>query len=127
MTHTIGPDSPLYSLSPRELLAARLELIFSVEAVVEPSGNTTQVGGETRNSSFSLVLPVTRCVQALTSFTPDEILWGCRFEPCTAYSAQQNLFSVDVRRLNHVSLDLATPRLAASQMENSLENISTVS
>ena len=45
VTHTIGPDSPLYSLSPRELLAARLELIFSVEAVVEPSGNTTQVGG----------------------------------------------------------------------------------
>ena len=46
VTHTIGPDSPLYSLSPRELLAARLEFIFSVEAVVEPSGNTTQVGGK---------------------------------------------------------------------------------
>jgi hypothetical protein len=94
VSHTIDSDSPLYSMTPVELLSSKMEFIFSMEAVVEPSGNTTQ---------------------AITSFLCDEILWGCRFENCVEWDEGEGVFKVDVGRINQVARD-HTPRMSAGEL-----------
>ena len=68
-----------------------------MEAVVEPSGNTCQV---------------------LTSYLPDEILWGWTFQPTTEYDRAANCFNVDMKKINSVSRDGHTPRLSAREIVN---------
>ena len=94
VSHTLDIDSPLYEMTPEELLASRMEFIFCMEAVVEPSGNTTQ---------------------ARTSFLPDEILWGCRFDSCVEFEEVEGLFKADVRKINQVAVD-ETPRVSAMKL-----------
>ena len=96
VSHTIDSDSPLYSMTPAYLLASKMEFIFSMEAVVEPSGNTTQ---------------------AITSFLCDEILWGCRFDSCVEWDEGEGLFKVDVGRINQVARD-HTPWISAKELGN---------
>ena len=64
---------------------------------MEPSGNTTQ---------------------ARTSFLPDEILWGYRFDSCVKWQEEEEVFKMDVRRINQVVAD-GTPRVSAKEMSNS--------
>ena len=68
--HPIDQDSPFYCLHPSELASMDLELVVTMEAVVEPSGNTTI---------------------ALSSYTPDELIWGWRFESCVDYDRASRL------------------------------------
>jgi len=98
ITHTIDQDSPLYNLSPGDLLNSKIEYVVTLEGVVEPSGNTTQ---------------------ARTSYLPDEILWGYHFRNCVTYAKKENVYAVDLSKLNSVTAD-DTPRLSAKQLnENS--------
>ena len=99
VSHTIDSDSPLYALSPAELLASKMEFIFSMEAVVEPSGNTTQ---------------------ATTSFLPDEILWGWRFDSCVEWEERDREYTVDMGRINQVVRD-QTPRVSAQELDNKIQ------
>ena len=92
VSHVITEDSPLYSLDPITLLNTDLEIILVMEAVVEPSGNTTQ---------------------ALTSYLPDEILWGCTFQSTTDYDRTTRSFNVDIKKINSVSKENYTPRRSA--------------
>ena len=92
VSHVITEDSPLYSLDPITLLNTDLEIILVMEAVVEPSGNTTQ---------------------ALTSYLPDEILWGCTFQSTTDYDRTTRSFNVDIKKMNSVSKESYTPRTSA--------------
>ena len=92
VSHIITEDSPLYSLDPLALLNADLEIVLVMEAVVEPSGNTTQ---------------------ALTSYLPDEILWGCTFQSTTDYDRTTRSFNVDIKKINSVSKESYTPRRSA--------------
>ena len=64
---------------------------------MEPSGNTTQ---------------------ARTSFLPDEILWGCRFDSCVEWQEDEGVFKVDVGRINQVVAD-GTPRVSAKELVDS--------
>ena len=98
VTHVITEDSPLYAMDPRTLLHADLEIILAMEAVVEPSGNTTQV---------------------LTSYLPDEILWGWTFQSNTEYDRAAACFRVDVNKINSVAREDYTPRVSAREMRDS--------
>ena len=95
VTHVITEDSPLYSMDPLTLLHSQLEIILVMEAVVEPSGNTTQV---------------------LTSFLADEILWGWTFQPTAEYDRASGCFTVDINKVNNVTRDSHTPRMSAREM-----------
>ncbi|VDM58800.1 unnamed protein product [Angiostrongylus costaricensis] len=53
--HVIDESSPLHGLTKESLLSAEVELIMTVECIVEPTGMTFQTG---------------------TSFLPNETLWG---------------------------------------------------
>ena len=69
VSHTISKDSPLYSMSPEDLLSSKIEIILTMEGIVEPSGNTTQ---------------------ARTSYLADEVLWGFRFVNSVEYDSGFN-------------------------------------
>ena len=62
--HPIDKESPFYDIHPADLSTMDMELLVFMEAVVEPSGNTTI---------------------ALSSYLMDEIAWGWRFEPCVEF------------------------------------------
>lgn len=57
--HVIDENSPLYDYSADDLATARFEIIAIMEGVVPSTGSTTQ---------------------ARTSYLPNEILWGHRFD-----------------------------------------------
>ena len=84
VAHKIDKNSPLYNLGPKELLAAKFEMVVTLEGIVEPTGNS---------------------VQARTSYLPNELLWGHRYYPLsnksTCTEAVEFINFHDVRCLFH--------------------------
>jgi hypothetical protein len=74
VSHTISKDSPLYEMSPEDLISRKIEIILTMEGIVEPSGNTTQ---------------------ARTSYLADEVLWGFRFVNSVEYDEKEGVYKVD--------------------------------
>ncbi|XP_023326137.1 G protein-activated inward rectifier potassium channel 2 isoform X2 [Eurytemora carolleeae] len=94
--HTIDRNSPLYNITPAQLLQSKVELLITLEGIVEQSGNT---------------------VQARTSFLPSEILWGHTFTNCVTFANKEGVYLVDHSKMDGVQAD-ETPRLSAKQLEN---------
>ncbi|KAK5866731.1 hypothetical protein PBY51_011284 [Eleginops maclovinus] len=93
ISHTMERGSPLYELSPHTLSTEDLEIIVILEGVVETTGIT---------------------MQARTSYTPEEILWGRRFVSvmteedgryCVNYSKFGNTVPVRMSSLSAKELD----------------------
>ncbi|XP_038561601.1 potassium inwardly rectifying channel subfamily J member 11, like [Micropterus salmoides] len=93
ISHTIERGSPLYELSAQSLASEDLEIIVVLEGVVETTGIT---------------------MQARTSYTPEEILWGRRFVSimteedgryCVNYSKFGNTVPVRMSSLSAKELD----------------------
>ncbi|XP_049431186.1 potassium inwardly rectifying channel subfamily J member 11, like [Epinephelus fuscoguttatus] len=93
ISHTMERGSPLYELSAQSLASEDLEIIVILEGVVETTGIT---------------------MQARTSYTPEEILWGRRFVSiiteedgryCVDYSKFGNTVPVRMASLSAKELD----------------------
>ncbi|XP_041795036.1 potassium inwardly rectifying channel subfamily J member 11, like [Chelmon rostratus] len=93
ISHTMERGSPLYELSAQSLASEELEIIVILEGVVETTGIT---------------------MQARTSYTPEEILWGRRFVSimteedgryCVDYSKFGNTVPVRMSSLSAKELD----------------------
>ncbi|XP_030282360.1 potassium inwardly rectifying channel subfamily J member 11, like [Sparus aurata] len=93
ISHTMERGSPLYELSAQSLSSEDLEIIVVLEGVVETTGIT---------------------MQARTSYTPEEILWGRRFVSimteedgryCVDYSKFGNTVPVRMSSLSSKELD----------------------
>uniref|UniRef100_A0A3Q1ERJ3 Potassium inwardly rectifying channel subfamily J member 11, like n=1 Tax=Acanthochromis polyacanthus TaxID=80966 RepID=A0A3Q1ERJ3_9TELE len=93
ISHTMERGSPLYELSAQSLASDDLEIIVILEGVVETTGIT---------------------MQARTSYTPEEILWGRRFVSiiteedgryCVDYSKFGNTVPVRMSSLSAKELD----------------------
>lgn len=82
-------------ISITDILAARFELVVTLEGIVEPTGNS---------------------VQARSSFLPNEILWGHRYQNMMSYNKKKGVYLVDCSNLNAVVQD-DTPRVSAKQTE----------
>jgi len=95
VSHTIDSSSPLYEVSPSQLLHSKMELLVTLEGIVEPSGSTTQ---------------------ARTSYLPTEILWGHSFVNCVTYANKEGVYLIDHSKLNGVVAD-ETPRVSAKKLE----------
>jgi hypothetical protein len=94
--HTIDPSSPLYNISPAQLNQSKVELLVTLEGIVEQTGNT---------------------MMARTSFLPSEILWGHTFASCVTYANKEGVYLVDHSRMDEVQAD-ETPRLSAKQIQD---------
>ncbi|CAB0032253.1 unnamed protein product [Trichogramma brassicae] len=74
VVHKIDADSPLYNWSAEDMLAERFEIVVILEGTIESTGQTTQ---------------------ARSSYLPQELLWGHRFEPVVSYSKERQGYEVD--------------------------------
>ncbi|XP_076680340.1 uncharacterized protein LOC143375276 isoform X3 [Andrena cerasifolii] len=79
IVHKINADSPLYNMSAEDMLTERFEVVAILEGTIESTGQTTQ---------------------ARSSYLPQEILWGHRFEPMVTYSKERQGYEVDYSLFN---------------------------
>ena len=87
-------------MGPRDILTSKFELIVTIEGVVEPTGNT---------------------VMARTSYLPNEILWGFRYENMVSYSKKQGVYLVDCSNMNAVVRDEETPSVSRKEIVDQQE------
>jgi len=96
VAHKIDKDSPLYKISPRDLQTTMFEIILTLEGTTPETGNT---------------------VQTRTSYLPQEILWGQRFEhTCVAYDKELSKYAISYNMINRFVPDM-TPRLSAQALD----------
>jgi len=74
IVHVIDETSPFYTMSAADLAKERFELLLVLEGT-----------NETSNMTF----------QARTSYLPNEILWGHRFEQMQIYRKDRNKFEIN--------------------------------
>ena len=70
-------------------------MVVTLEGIVEPTGNS---------------------VQARSSYLPNEILWGHRYQNMMSYNKKKGIYTVDCSNLNAVMQD-DTPRISAKQAD----------
>ncbi|XP_012944008.2 ATP-sensitive inward rectifier potassium channel 12 [Aplysia californica] len=97
LRHKITPDSVLYTLTPEDLLYDKFELIIFLEGTIESTGEM---------------------VQARTSYTSKEILWGHRFARVEEYDEKNDKWCMDFVKFNNV-VPSKTPRCSAKQFDES--------
>ncbi|XP_036432363.1 potassium inwardly rectifying channel subfamily J member 11, like [Colossoma macropomum] len=93
ISHTIERGSPLYEVSAQSLPNEDLEIIVILEGVVETTGIT---------------------MQARTSYTPDEILWGRRF--VSIMTEEDGRYSVDYSKFGN-TVPVRMPALSAKELD----------
>ncbi|KAK3781081.1 hypothetical protein RRG08_010091 [Elysia crispata] len=94
LRHKITPQSPLYTLTPEDLLYDKFELVVLLEGTIESTGEM---------------------VQARTSFTSREILWAHRFTRLEEYDEKTDRWFMDFVRFNNV-VPSKTPRCSAKDL-----------
>ncbi|XP_072291798.1 potassium inwardly rectifying channel subfamily J member 11, like [Eucyclogobius newberryi] len=93
ISHTIDRGSPLYEMSQHSLPTEDLEIIVILEGVVETTGIT---------------------MQARTSYTPDEILWGRRF--VSIITEEDGRYCVDYSKFGN-TVPIRMPSLSAKDLD----------
>ncbi|KAK8380368.1 hypothetical protein O3P69_016752 [Scylla paramamosain] len=92
--HKINENSPLFDLSAHDLLREKFEIVVILEGVIESTGMTTQ---------------------ARSSYLPNEILWGYRFEPLVTFNKELGEYAVDYSLFNNV-YQVNTPLYSAREL-----------
>jgi len=99
IVHVIDADSPFYDISAADLAKERFELLVVMEGT-----------NETSNMTF----------QARTSYLPQEILWGHRFEQMLLYRRDHNKFQVNFSAF-HSTYEVDTPLCSARHLDEFLK------
>eukprot|EP00090_Calanus_glacialis_P030198 TRINITY_DN4864_c0_g1_i2.p1 TRINITY_DN4864_c0_g1~~TRINITY_DN4864_c0_g1_i2.p1 ORF type:complete len:453 (+),score=72.15 TRINITY_DN4864_c0_g1_i2:111-1469(+) len=94
IVHIIDENSPFYEMSEADFVSEGFEIILVMEGM-----------NETSNMIF----------QARTSYLPNEILWGHRFEPMQLYRKDNNKFEINFSAF-HSTYEVDTPLYSARQM-----------
>nr|XP_012224303.1 PREDICTED: uncharacterized protein LOC105673332 isoform X3 [Linepithema humile] len=77
--HRINESSPFHNMSAEDMLTERFEVVLILEGTIESTGQTTQ---------------------ARSSYLPQEILWGHRFDAMVSYSKERQGYEVDYSLFN---------------------------
>lgn len=96
--HVIDEKSPLYSISAADLLVGKFEILAVFEGVIESTGQQ---------------------VQARTSYTESDILWGHRFIQMVNSDSKNNVYDVDFSKLCETER-IDTPLCSASEFRSML-------
>ncbi|KAH9502908.1 Inward rectifier potassium channel irk-1 [Bulinus truncatus] len=94
LCHKINTNSPLYSLNPQELHLNHFELILFLQGTIESTGEM---------------------LQARTSYTNEEVLWGFRFLQLEEYNDKDGSWYINFDQFNKVEKCL-TPDVSAQQL-----------
>jgi len=95
IVHVIDENSPFYSMSAAELARERFELLLIMEGT-----------NETSNMTF----------QARTSYLPNEILWGHRFEQMQIHRKDRNKFEINFSAF-HSTYEVDTISCSARELD----------
>jgi len=96
LSHRIDEASPLWSVSPTDLVTEKFEIILTMEGTTPETGNNIQVR---------------------TSYLPSEILWGYKFEhSCVMFNKELGKYEVKFDTLNTIVKD-NTPCLSAKSYD----------
>ena len=82
MVHRINESSPLWHMSPEDLILAKFEIIVVLEGTIEHTGMTAQFR---------------------TSYLPSEILWGNHLAPLLTYQKQNGKYEIDFTLFHNVT------------------------
>lgn len=117
IVHRIDEESPFYDWSAEDMLSEKFEVVVILEGTIESTGQSTQ---------------------ARSSYVPQEILWGHRFESIVSYCKEREGYEVDYSLFNSTR-QIDTPLCSAKdlaefykfqgdrqQTENSGELINTI-
>ncbi|CAF2079845.1 unnamed protein product [Rotaria magnacalcarata] len=97
--HRIDSKSPLWLMDKKKLEKGEFEILVVFEGIIESTGLTTQ---------------------ARTSYTPNEIIWGARFNPIIRFDPLTH-FTVDFSKFNSITPDRRTKDCSAKQLQNESE------
>ena len=100
--HRITEDSPFWELSAEDLQKEKFELVVVLEGIVESTGMTTQ---------------------ARTSYIPEEIIWGHRFEKLVTFQKENSQYLIDYSRF-HSTVSIDIPRCSAKDLEEMRQRFS---
>ncbi|XP_053613488.1 G protein-activated inward rectifier potassium channel 4-like [Plodia interpunctella] len=100
VVHVIDSLSPLYNLSAADLFGGKLEILVVFEGVIESTGQP---------------------VQARSSYTEVDIIWGHRFVSMVEID-DKNQFFVDFSKLNETE-QVDTPLCSSSEYESVISSI----
>ncbi|XP_020300461.1 uncharacterized protein LOC109864053 isoform X2 [Pseudomyrmex gracilis] len=92
--HRINESSPFYTMSAEDMLTERFEVVLILEGTIESTGQTTQ---------------------ARSSYLPQEILWGHRFDPMVSYSKERQGYEVDYSLFNSTT-QVDTPLCSGKEL-----------
>jgi potassium inwardly-rectifying channel subfamily J, other len=92
--HKIDENSPLYKMDKQNILKEKFEILVVLEGIIESTGMVTQ---------------------AKTSYMPEEIIWGSRFERMIHFGIQH--YIVDYSKFHNIIKDDVTPDCSAKQLQ----------
>jgi len=96
LSHRIDEASPLWSVSPTDLITEKFEIILTMEGTTPETGNNIQIR---------------------TSYLPSEILWGYKFEhSCVKFNRDLGKYEVKFDTLNTIIKD-STPCMSPKSYE----------
>ncbi|XP_072929528.1 G protein-activated inward rectifier potassium channel 4-like [Epargyreus clarus] len=101
IVHLINQSSPLYGISAADLLCRRIEILVVFEGIIESTGQP---------------------VQARSSYTEHDILWGHRFLPMVGYNVDKLMYVVDFSKLSEIT-QVDTPLCSAKEYDSLLSTI----
>lgn len=104
IVHKIDENSPLYNISAKNMLELDLEILVVFEGIIESTGQT---------------------VQAISSYTTQEILWGRRFSQSVYYDKRKHGFVENFGKFNE-SYSVNTPLCRPSDLERYNEKRKTL-
>jgi potassium inwardly-rectifying channel subfamily J len=93
--HRIDSRSPLYQMDKQAILKGKFEILLVLEGIIEPTGMITQ---------------------AITSYMPQEIVWGARFQRMIHFN--QQYYNVDYSKFNSIYNDNFTTTISAKQIHH---------
>jgi potassium inwardly-rectifying channel subfamily J len=99
IVHVIDKDSPFYDMSAADMARERFELLMVMEGTNEISSMT---------------------FQSRSSYLPNEIKWGQRFEQMLLYRKDQNKYQVNFSAF-HSMYDVETPLCSARELDRFLQ------
>lgn len=96
VVHIINDDSPFYNFSPKMMRQQMFEIVVIFEGTIESTGQS---------------------VFAKTSFLPNEILWGYRFENMVKFNEDLQLYEADYRKFDKMNKEIFTPAISAQEID----------
>ncbi|KAG6442557.1 hypothetical protein O3G_MSEX002424 [Manduca sexta] len=93
--HVIDETSPLYKISAADILCGKLEVLVVFEGIIESTGQP---------------------VQARSSYTKNDILWGHRLVPMVTPDLRKEAYYVDFSKLSETE-QVDTPLCSASEFD----------